>query len=114
LPFEESPKDPYLNTKDKEKQRKVLIKVDLTIESFYSAEDSNSMNHLGIMATNSMKEWMAAYPSLHTVSIVLKDLLKRRELNNIYKGTKWANFRRHQLVRADYCGDRLHARQAPQ
>jgi DNA polymerase sigma len=39
------------------------------------------------MATNNMKEWMSAYPSLHTVSIVLKDLLKRRDLNNIYKGT---------------------------
>ena len=49
-------------------------------------EDSSSINHLGIMATNNMKEWMSAYPSLHTVSIVLKDLLKRRDLNNIYKG----------------------------
>jgi DNA polymerase sigma len=39
------------------------------------------------MATNNMKEWMSHYPALHTVSIVLKDLLKRRDLNNIYKGT---------------------------
>jgi DNA polymerase sigma len=65
----------------------VLVKVDLTIESFYSAEDSSTSNHLGIMATNSMKEWMRQYPALHNVSIILKDLLKRRDLNNIYKGT---------------------------
>lgn len=64
----------------------MLIKIDLTIESFYGMDDGSNCNHLGIMATNNMKEWMAHYPTLYIVSIVLKDLLKKTELNNIYKG----------------------------
>ncbi len=63
--------------------------MDLTIESFY--EDSVNCNHLGIMATMSMKQWMDMYPTLHPVSIVLKDLLKKRDLNNIYKGSSLSN-----------------------
>ena len=67
----------------------MFIKVDLTIESYY--EDSTNCNHLGIMATMSMKQWMEIYPTLHPVSIVLKDLLKKRDLNNIYKGNPFFN-----------------------
>jgi hypothetical protein len=63
------------------------------------------------MATNNMKEWMSRYPSLHTVSIVLKDLLKRRDLNNIYKGNQLINDRWNKFLQSHYSRHRLHASQ---
>lgn len=112
IPFDEAaPRDLIVNTTEKERLKKVQIKVDLTIESFYLVEDASSVNHLGIMATNSMKEWIAAFPSLHTVTIVLKDLLKRRDLNNIYKGTYPIQFRRNQQLCPGDHDHRIHAHQ---
>lgn len=57
--------------------------MDITVDtSPFSAE----LAHLGLQATQMMKDWMAEIPNLYTIAILLKYLLQKTGLNSTYKG----------------------------
>lgn len=58
------------------------IEIDLTIESY----TGNECNHLGLISTAAINQWLAEIATLHTIIIIMKQYFVNRKLNVTYEG----------------------------
>jgi len=64
----------------------VIIRVDLTLESH---DMMGYSFHMGYKSTEFIQKMLIQYPSLYTLTIILKEFLHERGLLNAYQGTLW-------------------------
>lgn len=60
-----------------------MIEADITIETLNMQSKSN---HLGIISTQTINEWLKEIPTLHFIVIALKVLFNNRGFNKTYQG----------------------------
>ena len=60
-----------------------LIEADITIETLNVQSQSN---HLGIISTQAINEWLEEIPTLRCIILALKRLLQSRDLHKTYQG----------------------------
>ena len=59
-----------------------VVSIDLTVEEF----ECNDKSHVGFLASALMGEWRDRYPAVLPVCLALKQLLRRRNMGELYAG----------------------------
>jgi DNA polymerase sigma len=59
------------------------VEADITIET---VNNLSQCNHLGLISTEAINEWLSEIPSLHTIVIFLKQIFKNYHFNITYEG----------------------------
>ena len=75
---------PYIDALNRTHLSSGEIHIDLTIETINKELQSN---HLGVISTDHINNWLKSIKSLHPIVIIIKNYLTKSYLNITYEGT---------------------------